>query len=260
MTFTFRDTRRHRSREHSIRHMSFPIAVPLTLSLYHIFILTDMLRRFCRSRMPLSSRGQLTVEKTPSYLVTDGVADRVYNMSADVRLLVVVRDPVTRALSHFTQSQSKRRRRHSVTCRRSSFERRAFVDVDQTVVDSSWSAIDIGLYSRHVRRWLQLFTRRQIHFVDGERLVADPAGTMADVQSFLGLQRLINQRNFRFNATKGFPCLVTSSEQETVRCLGKTKGRVHPAVDGDVLRKLREFYRPYNEQFYSLTGIDFGWD
>ena len=215
----------------------------------------------------MTSRGQLTVEKTPSYLVTAGVAERVYNMSSDVRLLVVVRDPVTRALSHFTQAQSKRRRRRhhadtqlSGTARRSSFERRAFIDDERSKVDVSWPAINIGLYARHVRRWLELFPRRQIHFVHGERLVSDPAGQLADVQTFLGLSPLISQRHFYFNATKGFPCLLRTSRTSSVHCLGKTKGRIHPAVDEDVLKKLRDFYRPYNAQFYALTGINFGWD
>jgi len=239
--------------------------------------------------MPVTSSGQLTVEKTPSYFVTSGAAQRVHNMSHDVRLLVVVRDPVTRALSHFTQAQSRlshftqaQSRRHPVTRalshftqaqshftqaqsrrrprrrRRASFERRAFVDADQTLVDTSWSAVNIGLYARHVRPWLDVFPRRQLHFVDGERLITDPAGQLTDVQRFLGLRPLITRRHFHFNATKGFPCLRTTSE--TVRCLGKTKGRVHPTVDGEVLKKLRDFYRPHNEQFYALTGVDFGWN
>ena len=209
-----------------------------------------------RSRMPMTSRGQLTVEKTPSYFVTTGAAERVYNMSRDVHLLVVVRDPVTRALSQFTQAQSRRRQR-SYSDRPTSFERRAFIDDDRTLVDTSWSAINVGLYARHLRRWLDVFPRRQIHLVHGERLVTDPADQLADVQTFLGLRPVITRRHFHFNATKGFPCLRTRSE--TVRCLGKTKGRVHPSVDGDVLRKLRDFYRPHNAQLYALTGIDFGW-
>ena len=228
--------------------------------------------------MPPTSRGQLTVEKTPSYFVTAGVAERVWNMSSDVRLLVVVRDPVTRALSDFTQAQSKRRRLRrqlaphqslaasdTASERRSLlFERRAFKDRHHSVVDVSWSAINIGLYAQHVRRWLEMFPRRQIHFVHGERLITDPAGQLADVQAFLGLPLLITRQSFHFNTTKGFPCLRRASSSNktavTVRCLGKTKGRVHPAVDGRVLGRLRDFYRPHNAQFYALTGIHFGWD
>ena len=58
--------------------------------------------------MPATLDGQLTVEKTPSYFVTKSVPQRVYFMSPDVRLVVVVRDPVTRALSDYTQARLKR--------------------------------------------------------------------------------------------------------------------------------------------------------
>ena len=53
--------------------------------------------------MPATHDDELTVEKTPSYFVTKSVASRVHNMSADVRLIVVVRDPVTRAVSDYAQ-------------------------------------------------------------------------------------------------------------------------------------------------------------
>ena len=53
--------------------------------------------------MPATYEGELTVEKTPSYFVTKSVPARLLNMSADLRLVVVVRDPVTRAVSDYTQ-------------------------------------------------------------------------------------------------------------------------------------------------------------
>jgi len=208
--------------------------------------------------MPLSGVGQLTVEKTPSYFVTPGAAQRVYNMSRDVRLLVVVRDPVTRALSHFTQAQSATRRRRRRADPRS-FERRAFLDAARTAVDTSWPAISVGLYARHAASWLRQFPRSHVHFVHGDRLVTDPAAQLADVQAFLGLRPLVTRQHFHFNATKGFPCVRTSARSRP-RCLGDTKGRVHPHVDADVLSRLRDFYRPHNEQFYAMTGVDFGWN
>jgi len=58
--------------------------------------------------MPATTAGQLTVEKTPSYLVNRRVVERIFAMDPDVRLLVVVRDPVTRAVSDYTQAATKR--------------------------------------------------------------------------------------------------------------------------------------------------------
>ena len=152
----------------------------------------------------------------------------------------------------------------------------------EAAVDTSWGAVKIGLYARHLVRWLRHFTLDQFHFVSGERLIADPAGEMAVLQDFLGLPRIVDDRYFYLNSTKGFPCLRyrrrrrrrrrrhwNSLEEDlnvddddddvSPRCLGKTKGRAHPIIDDKVLQRLRDFYRPFNVKFYQMTGIDFGW-
>lgn len=82
---------------------------------------------------------------------------------------------------------------------------------------------------------------------------------MGRVQDFLGLKRVVTEKHFYFNSTKGFPCLLKSEARPTPHCLGKSKGRNHPHIAINVLNKLREFYRPFNMKFYKMTGIHFGW-
>jgi len=57
-----------------------------------------------RHHMPATLEGQVTMEKTPSYFVTREVPQRVHQMNPNTKLLVVVRDPVTRAISDYTQA------------------------------------------------------------------------------------------------------------------------------------------------------------
>lgn len=59
-----------------------------------------------RKKMPYSFRGQITIEKSPSYFVTPEVPERVRAMNASIRLMIIVRDPVTRAISDYTQLRS----------------------------------------------------------------------------------------------------------------------------------------------------------
>lgn len=58
----------------------------------------------CRHHMPPTLEGQVTMEKTPSYFVTREVPQRVHQMNPNTKLLIVVRDPVTRAISDYTQA------------------------------------------------------------------------------------------------------------------------------------------------------------
>uniref|UniRef100_A0A8C2ZBU8 Sulfotransferase n=1 Tax=Cyclopterus lumpus TaxID=8103 RepID=A0A8C2ZBU8_CYCLU len=178
-----------------------------------------------RSMMPKALDGQIVMEKTPRYFVTQETPARVHAMSQDVKLIVVVRDPVSRAISDYTQIISK-------TPDIPPFESLAFKNRTTGQIDSLWSPLWIGLYAQHLERWLSWFPRSQIHLVSGERLISDPAGELGKVQDFLGLQRIVTDKHFYFNKTK---------------------------VNLTVMQRLRDFYKPHNQRFYQLAGQDFGW-
>ncbi|XP_047426930.1 heparan sulfate glucosamine 3-O-sulfotransferase 2 isoform X2 [Mugil cephalus] len=206
-----------------------------------------------RGLMPRTLDSQITLEKTPSYFVTREAPRRIAGMSHETKLIVVVRNPVTRAISDYTQTLSKKPDIPT-------FEELAFKNRSLGLVDTSWNAIRIGMYILHLENWLQYFRPSQMHFVSGERLITDPAGEMGRVQDFLGLKRIITDKHFYFNRTKGFPCLKKPESSSQPRCLGKSKGRTHVQIDREVIEQLREFYRPFNIKFYETVGQDFKWD
>ncbi|CAM9307248.1 unnamed protein product [Lampetra fluviatilis] len=211
-----------------------------------------------RGLMPPTEPGQITMEKTPSYFVTREAPARIRAMGGGrTKLLVVVRDPVTRAVSDYAQTLAKRPRGTPP------FRRLAFRNgsaAAEPVVEPRWSALRIGLYARHLERWLRHFPRESMLFVSGERLATRPAAELARVQDFLGIARLVTRRHFYFNATKGFPCLRRGGIAAAPHCLGNSKGRPHPHIEPELLQRLREFYRPFNLKFYQMVGQDFGWD
>lgn len=204
------------------------------------------------SQMPPLSPGQLAMEKSPSYLVTQGVAERVRAMDPKVRLLLIVREPVTRLVSDFTQITHNRLEKGLAS--------RTF---DETIirgdgaVDVDYYGVDTGLYANHLQRWYNFFPRNQIHVVNGDRLIKTPWREVAGVERFLGLEPRVTRENFYFNTTKGFHCLRPGQGVE--RCLAKSKGRPHVQVSSKTVRLLRTFYRPHNLRFYDLVGRDFGW-
>ena len=100
----------------------------------------------------------------------------------------------------------------------------------------------------------------QIHFVNGENLIFEPIKELNKVQDFLGLKRYIDNSHFYMDTTKGFPCIKKPNKHWNPHCLGKTKGRKHPNIDPRVIKRLRNFYRPFNAKLYQMTGIDFGWE
>ncbi|KFV02767.1 Heparan sulfate glucosamine 3-O-sulfotransferase 3B1, partial [Pterocles gutturalis] len=106
---------------------------------------------------------------TPSYFVTKEAPARISSMAKGTKLIVVVRDPVTRAISDYTQTLSKKPDIPT-------FESLTFKNRTTGLIDTSWSAIQIGIYAKHLENWLLYFPIGQILFVSGERLISDPAG------------------------------------------------------------------------------------
>lgn len=65
-------------------------------------------------------------------------------MNPSTKLLVVVRDPVTRAISDYAQAISKKKDMKP-------FEHLVFVNGSVgSIVDTSWGPIKLGIYSRYI--------------------------------------------------------------------------------------------------------------
>lgn len=207
-----------------------------------------------RDQMPTSLPGQVTIEKSPSYFITSKVPERVYRMSKSVKLIAIVRDPTRRAISDYTQSLERKPDNPP-------FEEMAIKDDGE--VDEDWSKVVVGRYAEHLAQWLEYFPLNQIHFVSGEELIKRPAKEIKLVERFLNLKPFITEDNFYFNESKGFPCFVgkisNSGSVSKAHCMGETKGRKHPAVRQDVLKRLRQYFQPLNEKFYSMVQRDFHW-
>uniref|UniRef100_A0A915A4N8 Sulfotransferase domain-containing protein n=1 Tax=Parascaris univalens TaxID=6257 RepID=A0A915A4N8_PARUN len=211
------------------------------------------------NQMPQTNLSQITLEKTPAYFISKTAPERIQRLDRNMKLIVVVRNPITRAISDYTQAISKRKR-SAVT---QSFEAMAIRNEtlnssgNKSAVNTSWGAVRIGIYHRHIRKWLIYFPLKQIHFVDGERLITSPATEIRAVEKFLGVVPTVRPSDFAMDPVKGFPCVLRVDG--TMHCLGKTKGRAHPLVRADVMQTLHDYYKPENEKFFLLVNRRFSW-
>ena len=216
-----------------------------------------------RRQMPLALAHEITMEKTPAYFITPDAPRLMYEMNSQMKLILIVRDPVVRAVSDYTQVWAKRRRddsgdddrQNSTTTTMEAFERLA-LDPLTNSVNLNFKPLWVSVYHHHMRNWLHYFRRRQIHVVDGDVLVRDPSAELAKVEDFLNISRYLTPEKFYYNETKGFYCMRTRSMD---RCLGDTKGRKHPTVSAHVLKKLKLFYKQHNRLFFKLIDRSFDW-
>ena len=205
-----------------------------------------------RKRMPYSFPDQVTVEKTPAYFTSESVPERVYRMNCSVKLVVVLRDPVERVISDYTQIHSNklvRGRPHD------SFEE-LVIDGATGEVRQTYNAVRRSLYHRHVAHWLRWFPLERFCFVDGNNLIRDPVSELRRVETFLQIEHKLTHDDFRFNRTKGFYCMLEDGRE---RCLAHSKGRAHPKVETQVLNKLYTLFKPHNEKLFQLIKQTFNW-
>lgn len=200
-------------------------------------------------RMPLTTSGELGIEKSPSYFVVPEVPRRIARFSKDVKLILTVRDPVARLISDYTQLNGKKAHRGR---KRKSFEKYVFKP-DGSIFKVSM--IQVSMYDTHFKRWLDFFSRSQILVVDGDRLIKDPFEEISRVEKFLNVPQYFTKGMFHYNVTKGFYCWKTA--RANMKCLGSHKGRKHPNVSNDTIVKLKDFYKPHMASFCSLANIDF---
>lgn len=208
------------------------------------------------NKMPLSTPEQITLEKSPSYFVKKDTPLRVYEASREVKLILIVRDPIERAISDFAQLDAKKLSRQKT---RRSFDEAVFESNGD--VKTSKSPILVSLYDIHMDRWLTYFKLEQILVVNGDRLIHDPVPELQEAEKFLGVRPYFQKDMFVYNKEKGFFCWkrVIAKSREVPYCLGSGKGRDHPVISETTKAKLRNFFSPHNQRFYSLVHQDFGW-
>ncbi|XP_070161731.1 heparan sulfate glucosamine 3-O-sulfotransferase 5 [Polyergus mexicanus] len=216
-----------------------------------------------RRKMPYSFKGQITIEKSPSYFVTSEVPERIRAMNGSVKLLLIVREPVTRAISDYTQLRTHAATASTLinngTPQQQQPTARTFEELvmrPDGTINESYRPVAISLYHTYMHRWLEVFPREQILIVNGDQLIEDPVPQLRRIENFLGLESRIGRHNFYFNHTKGFYCLRNETSE---KCLKESKGRRHPRVSPMVVTKLRKFFNEHNQRFYELVGEDLGW-
>ncbi|KAM9457225.1 heparan sulfate glucosamine 3-O-sulfotransferase 1 [Clarias gariepinus] len=202
------------------------------------------------SQMPLARPDQLTVEKTPAYFTSDDAPERILRMNPSVRLLLIVRDPVDRVLSDYTQVFHNQIQKHKIP------QRLEDLLLQDGELNLSYKALNRSLYYPHMQRWLRVFPWDSIYIVDGDVLIRDPLAEMKKVEHFLHLKPQLTEENFYFNQTKGFYCLMNRGHEH---CLHESKGRAHPNVAPEILQKLCRYFQEPNRKFFELVRRTFNW-
>lgn len=136
-------------------------------------------------------------EATTYYLLHPAVPARAHAVVPDARLVVILRDPVDRAYSHYQLSVRRGREELSFEEALDTEPERLAGAEERLLADPAYdhlshrvhSYVARGMYLEQLLRWEGLYGRERLLFLRSEDFFADPVGAVRRVTDFLGLRR-----------------------------------------------------------------------
>ncbi|WP_062047156.1 sulfotransferase [Bacillus sp. JCM 19034] len=184
----------------------------------------------------IHSPNMITGEATPRYLYNAIVPERVYKHFPNIKLIILLRNPVERAFSQYKMEFEKEKKR----LRYNDTEKYSFDSIIEAGLhnhNNRWiDYLERGIYSKQIKRWLKYYPIEQFHIIKSEQFFRNPKSSYKRVLRFLDIEE------FQLNDYKRY-----QKSQTAINMNPNTK------------RKLQAFYEPYNKELNELLGRKFDW-
>ena len=205
-------------------------------------------------QMPCSEPDRMIIDHTPQYFRKDYVPKRVYKFNSNVKLVLIVREPISRTVSQYLQMKALRPQ--SVET----------IDIDSFLMDKTGTRINVksnaivtSTYFIELQKWLDFFRLEQMYILDGTEMLKNPLRQLQELENFLGVKPYFNSEIIYFNATRGLHCVRMYNKEGGLQCGSPGKGREHPKLKDSTFNLLKEYFEPYNKKLFDTIGKRFNW-
>jgi len=198
-----------------------------------------------RSNFPLQSAllpDRVTGEATPYYLFHPEVPKRVQATLPDAKIIILLRNPVDRCISHYFHEKKYGHENLSLQEALQAEQSRmedAFQELEATGHSFShqhFSYLSRGVYVDQLERWFALFGKTQFRVILSEDLFQNSSQVLAELEDFLEIP---SYDNYVFKPQN----------------VGNYQGR----VDDSTLEWLKAHYVPHNIRLSRLLGRTINW-
>jgi len=197
---------------------------------------------FTRKKIKSKFGNFLAFDVTTKYMEEESTANNVYQTKPNMKIIIILRNPVDRAYSQYHLSV------------RQTAERRSFEDVveenmnrlnkeshEHYEIKPRFSAkednyLKKGLYALQLRYWLKIFPRENILIVSTEEFESN--------------QQIIYNKIFEF---------LNISKFEVKNTKKMEKGN-YPPMKSETRNLLLDYFRSHNHELFELINIKFDWD
>jgi hypothetical protein len=182
-------------------------------------------------------------EASGYYIYHPFALERLAGDLPEVKLVVMLRDPVERAYSAYKHECARGYERESFERALELEDRRLAGEIDRMRSDITYESLSHrhhsyrhrGHYAEQLERAFEFVPRERVHVIDSEAYFDQPAQQYGDLLTFLGLRPFQPAGFARFNARPRSPML---SQTE---------------------KFLREYYVPHGERLTKLLGRPLRW-
>lgn len=206
----------------------------------------DWYRAHFTSALDWQGDGPVAVgDASVGYVVGSRVPYRVTEHLPEAKIIVLVRNPVDRAQSHFYHN-----RRLGLEPL-PTFEAAIDAEAERMCALPSRSAggsgingfgrahfsyMTQGFYANYLDRWLDVFPPERLMIIQSEEFYRDPSGTLRGVTDYLGLP---DWRPQEYAGHKQFS---------------------YPKMNPETRKRLSELSHPHNERLFAMVGENYGWN
>jgi hypothetical protein len=184
-----------------------------------------------------------TGEASPFYFFHPLAPVRIYNTYPDIKLILLLRNPVNRAYSQY--QHMKRKGRISLSfehCIRLEEDvlagrKEAFYQEENhsDLMYRRFSFLTRSRYAEQLAEWYRYFDREQLLIIRSEDYFKDAGQTFQQVFRYLGLPPAEISINKKHNPSD------------------------YPPMKPETREQLAAYFEPFNRQLYEMTGRDFEW-
>lgn len=186
---------------------------------------------------------KITYESSPIYLFHSECASRIHKYSPKMRLIIILREPVSRAFSAwnmYSNFQNSSNPRHQKLAEPRTFEEAIMQEIDRLDEVSNESNrkayIRRGFYLDQIESYLQYFPREALLILEQSELRDETASTLNRICNFLRLDS-----NYRFDLIQ------------------KNVSSYATSIPEQVGKRLKSIYVPHNERLFEFLGIRYNW-
>ncbi len=231
-------------------------------------------------KMPMSSPKQVIVGNAPGLLDRPSLVDYINEVIPDLKLILILCDPIERAKSDFNhivnviarKSELQRLVRHRFDKKTQQkialFRGYELLDnFEDTItnnhgnLNTSHLLIQKGLYIRYIQDLFeQIDDIEQVLVVDGGMFQKNPLFALKEVEQFLGLSRFFTKQQFYFDQKAALLCM-NATDRPNNYCLGSINGTVaqRGEINSQIFHQMADFFRPYDLQLSDYLNRTFSW-